>query len=96
MFFSDGFIAPINPTEPQPSHAYFYNNIFFSHAIETKESFKLCQGDEANRKAAGQDHKNQKIIQYLRKDYKHTEIVKITGASPNTILKVKRCLNQTL
>jgi DNA invertase Pin-like site-specific DNA recombinase len=40
--------------------------------------------------------KNQKIIQYLRKDYKHTEIVKITGASPNTILKVKRCLSQTL
>lgn len=40
--------------------------------------------------------KNQKIIQYLRKAYKHAEIVKITGASPNTILKVKRCLNQTL
>ena len=65
---SDGFIAPINPTEPQPTHAYFYNNIFFSRAIETKESFKLCQGDEANRKAAGQDHKNQKIIQSLNID----------------------------
>lgn len=65
---SDGYIAPINPAEPHQSHAYFYNNIFFSRAIETKESFKLCQGDEANRKAAGQDHKSQKIIQSLNID----------------------------
>jgi len=60
---SEGHITPINPAESHSTHAYFYNNIFFSRSIETKESFKLCQGDEANRKAAGHDHNNQKIIQ---------------------------------
>jgi DNA invertase Pin-like site-specific DNA recombinase len=39
--------------------------------------------------------KNQKIVYYLRKEYKHSEISKITGASPNTILKIKRCLTKT-
>lgn len=30
-----GFVTPINPTEPRKSHVYVYNNIFFSYAADT-------------------------------------------------------------
>lgn len=36
--------------------------------------------------------KSQKVIEYIRKGYKQTEITKITGVSPNTIIKIKRTL----
>jgi DNA invertase Pin-like site-specific DNA recombinase len=36
--------------------------------------------------------KNQKVIEYLRKGYKQTEIYRITGVSPNTIIKVRKLL----
>ncbi len=36
--------------------------------------------------------KNIKVIEYLRKGYKQSEINKITGVSPNTIIKIRKCL----
>lgn len=30
-----GFVSPINPTEPRKAHVYVYNNIFFSYAADT-------------------------------------------------------------
>jgi DNA invertase Pin-like site-specific DNA recombinase len=36
--------------------------------------------------------KNIKVIEYLRRGYKQSEINKITGVSPNTIIKIRKCL----
>lgn len=57
-----GHILPANPMDSKESQVYLYNNIFFSRAIDTKEGFKLCTGNEACRKYAAQDIKNQKIL----------------------------------
>jgi len=35
--------------------------------------------------------KNKKITELLKKGYRSTEIQKITGASPNTINKIRKC-----
>jgi DNA invertase Pin-like site-specific DNA recombinase len=37
--------------------------------------------------------KNTKVIEYLKKGYSQSEINKITGVSPNTIIKIRKCLN---
>lgn len=37
--------------------------------------------------------KNKRVIEYIRKGYKPGEIKKITGASPNTIIKVKKLIH---
>ena len=34
-FTPTGFVAPINPNESKKSHVYVFNNIFFSHALDT-------------------------------------------------------------
>lgn len=61
----EGHIASLNPMDPAPNHVFVYNDIFFSRAVDTKDSYKLCNGDDANRKAAGHDVKNQRVIQSL-------------------------------
>ena len=63
LAISDGHIAPMNPLDAEKAHVYVYNNIFYSQAVESKESFKICDGDVASRKLAGHDLKNQKLIQ---------------------------------
>lgn len=40
--------------------------------------------------------KNQKVIEYLKKGYKGSEIAKIVGVNPNTISKVKRVLKTSV
>jgi Clustered mitochondria len=64
----EGHIAPINPMDSEKTQVYVYNNIFYSRAVDTKENFKICQGDEANRKLAGHDIKNQRLIQAVGVD----------------------------
>jgi protein TIF31 len=59
----EGHIQPVNPNEIKDNHVYIFNNIFFSKAMESKESFKLCEGNEASRKYAALDLKNQRLIQ---------------------------------
>lgn len=60
---SDGQISPITYTDPVQSAIYVYNGIFFSKAEDNKDSFKICNGDEAFRKSTGRDLQNQKTIQ---------------------------------
>jgi DNA invertase Pin-like site-specific DNA recombinase len=36
--------------------------------------------------------KNQKVIEYLKKGYKGSEVSKIVGVNPNTISKIKKVL----
>jgi DNA invertase Pin-like site-specific DNA recombinase len=40
--------------------------------------------------------KNQKVVEYLKKGYKGSEIAKIVGINPNTISKVKRVLKTSV
>ena len=58
----DGHIQPMNPMDAENSQVYIYNNIFISKAIDAKDSFKLCNGDEATRKMSAHDIHNQMII----------------------------------
>jgi hypothetical protein len=60
-----GHIAPVNPMDAEDIQVFIYNNIFFSRSIDTKEAFKVCSGDEACRKSASQDFKNQKLLHSL-------------------------------
>ncbi|KAM9994200.1 hypothetical protein ACTFIZ_005518 [Dictyostelium cf. discoideum] len=53
----DKAILPINPAENQRSHMFLYNNIFFSYALDTRDSFTDCGGDDAARTSANNDLK---------------------------------------
>ena len=41
----EGSIAPFNPTDIEKKHVYLYNGIFFSSAVDTEDTFKMCQGE---------------------------------------------------
>lgn len=47
------------------SHIFSYNGIFYSKAMDNKDSFRLCVGDEAYRKLASRDLQNQNILRAL-------------------------------
>ncbi|KAN0050474.1 hypothetical protein ACTA71_003598 [Dictyostelium dimigraforme] len=53
----DKAILPINPTENERSHMFLYNNIFFSYALDTRDSFNDCGGDAGARTSANNDLK---------------------------------------
>ena len=40
-----GFVTPINPNEARRNHVYVFNNIFFSYALDTQNTFKVVGGD---------------------------------------------------
>jgi protein TIF31 len=58
----DGHIQPMNPMDAESAYVYIYNNIFISKAIDAKETFKLCNGDESTRKMSAHDIRNQMIV----------------------------------
>jgi protein TIF31 len=61
----EGNIAPLNPMDPPGSHVFVFNSIFFSRSLDGKETFKVCKGDNAARKAAGHDLRCQQVLQAL-------------------------------
>eukprot|EP01114_Cavostelium_apophysatum_P000309 TRINITY_DN1028_c0_g1_i1.p1 TRINITY_DN1028_c0_g1~~TRINITY_DN1028_c0_g1_i1.p1 ORF type:complete len:1242 (+),score=350.36 TRINITY_DN1028_c0_g1_i1:187-3726(+) len=61
-------IPPINPMEPEKSHMYIYNNIFFSYATDGRDIFKDCGGDRAAYMSINNDLKG--IRAYNRADIK--------------------------
>lgn len=67
-----GQLVPANTIEDNSSPSveiYFFNNIAFSHAAaDTKDSFKLFEGAEANRKATMHDLYNQRTARALNID----------------------------
>jgi protein TIF31 len=87
---SDGHISPINPMEHEQTHVYVYNNIFISRSIDTKETFKLCSGDDASSKFASHDLRNQKLIQSLEIEGIHTVLSSIVD------YKGERFIGQTI
>lgn len=62
---TEGLIAPLSIGDPNQSEIYVYNGIFFSKAEDTKDSFKLCVGDDAYRKCTGRELQNQRLIRAL-------------------------------
>jgi protein TIF31 len=73
----DGHISPLNLGEVESSLIYVYNGIFLSRAVDTKDTFRVCVGEEACRKAAGQDLINQKHLLTLSIDGLHTVLTTI-------------------
>jgi len=66
LAIADGQIAPLNPHDAEDTQVYIFNNIFVSRVVESKESYKAYEGDDAARKAAKQDFNNQKLIQSIQ------------------------------
>ena len=70
----EGHIAPFNPMDIPSAHVYLHNGIFFSGAVDTKDTFKLAQGEIACRKYAAHDLKNQRRVQALEVSGLHTVV----------------------
>ncbi|KAF9579168.1 Intracellular distribution of mitochondria, partial [Lunasporangiospora selenospora] len=51
----NGNVVPLNPLEPEESHMYVYNNIFFSKGFDGRNTFEKLGGDEAAHVATGKD-----------------------------------------
>lgn len=65
MAVFDGHISPLNFGDAESSLIYVYNGIFLSRAVDTKDTFRVCVGEEACRKGAAHDVNNQKQIMAL-------------------------------
>jgi protein TIF31 len=61
----DGLLTPLSYGEPGQSEIYVYNGIFFSKAEDSKDSFKICNGDEAYKKSVSRDLQNLKAVRTL-------------------------------
>ena len=51
----EGKVASFNPIDSEQALVYLYQGIFYSGSTDTKDGFRVSQGDEASRKSAGQD-----------------------------------------
>jgi protein TIF31 len=69
---TQGHIAAVNLMDAEEGRVYVFNNIFFSRAVDMKDTFKVFAGNEATRKSAGQDVNSQKMISALGVEGLHT------------------------
>ncbi|KAK5815961.1 clustered mitochondria-domain-containing protein [Linnemannia elongata] len=51
----NGNVVALNPLEPEESHMYVYNNIFFSKGFDGRNTFEKLGGDDAAHVATGKD-----------------------------------------
>ncbi|KAF9934355.1 Intracellular distribution of mitochondria [Modicella reniformis] len=51
----NGNVVPLNPLEPEESHMYVYNNIFFSKGFDGRNTFEKLGGDDAAHVATSKD-----------------------------------------
>lgn len=65
---AEGRIAPLTFADPSQSDIFVYNGIFFNRAEDAKDSFKICEGEDACRKIIARDYNNQKLIRTLGVD----------------------------
>lgn len=70
----NGNVPPMNPTDEKSSHMYIYNNIFFSHTSDSRDSFKnaVLGPKETALKAAYNDLNGVRMINELEIDGIHT------------------------
>ncbi|KAI8393980.1 clustered mitochondria-domain-containing protein [Radiomyces spectabilis] len=62
MAVVNGSVVPLNPMEPEESHMYVYNNIFFSKGNDGRGTFEALGADEAAHVATGKDLEGVKIL----------------------------------
>ncbi|KAI8971247.1 clustered mitochondria-domain-containing protein [Pilobolus umbonatus] len=62
MAIVNGSVIPLNPIEPEESHMYVYNNIFFSKGNDGRGTFETLGADEAAHVATGKDLEGVKIL----------------------------------
>lgn len=62
MAVVNGSVTPLNPTEPEESHMYMYNNIFFSKGNDGRGTFDALGGDEAAHVATGKDLEGVRLL----------------------------------
>ncbi|CAM0142559.1 Intracellular distribution of mitochondria [Umbelopsis sp. WA50703] len=62
MSVVEGSIVPLNPLEPEGSHMFVYNNIFFSKGSDGRGTFESLGGDEAAHVATGKDLEGVRIL----------------------------------
>ncbi|KAI9487743.1 MAG: clustered mitochondria-domain-containing protein [Benjaminiella poitrasii] len=72
MAVVDGSVIPLNPLEPEESHMYVYNNIFFSKGNDGRGTFDALGGDEAAHVAVGKDLEGVKILNSIDADELYT------------------------
>ncbi|CAO3631081.1 unnamed protein product [Cunninghamella blakesleeana] len=58
----NGSVVPLNPLEPEESHMYVYNNIFFSKGNDGRGTFEQLGANEAAHVATGKDLEGVKIL----------------------------------
>ncbi|KAI9497198.1 clustered mitochondria-domain-containing protein [Zychaea mexicana] len=58
----NGSVVPLNPMEPEESHMYVYNNIFFSKGNDGRGTFEALGADEAAHVATGKDLEGVKVF----------------------------------
>jgi len=58
----DKTVPPINPLDPEKSHMFIYNNIFFSYALDGRDLYKDCGGDRAAYNSINNDLKGIKAF----------------------------------
>ena len=61
----EGKVASFNPIDSEQALVYLYQGIFYSGSTDTKDGFRVSQGDEASRKSAGQDLINMRRVEEL-------------------------------
>ncbi|KAI9277772.1 clustered mitochondria-domain-containing protein [Sporodiniella umbellata] len=62
MAVVNGSVLPLNPMEPESSHMYVYNNIFFSKGNDGRGTFETLGADEAAHVATGKDLEGVKLL----------------------------------
>ncbi len=65
LAISQGHVMPINVNEPVRHQVYVFNNIFFSVAGDSLDTFKATKGDAASRKGVNKDCNVMGILQKL-------------------------------
>ncbi|KAI8076797.1 clustered mitochondria-domain-containing protein [Halteromyces radiatus] len=68
----NGSVIPLNPLEPEESHMYVYNNIFFSKGNDGRGTFETLGADEAAHVATGKDLEGVKILNSIDMDGLYT------------------------
>ncbi|KAI8987473.1 clustered mitochondria-domain-containing protein [Mycotypha africana] len=72
MAVVDGSVIPLNPLDPEESHMYVHNNIFFSKGNDGRNTFDELGGDEAAHVATGKDLEGVKIINTIEPENLYT------------------------
>ncbi|CAO3579582.1 unnamed protein product [Absidia cylindrospora] len=72
MAVANGSVIPLNPLEPEESHMYVYNNIFFSKGNDGRGTFETLGANDAAHVATGKDLEGVKMLNSIDIDGLYT------------------------